>query len=158
MLEMPSADSPTTRTYRALAVARARIAARDASTIRTQIAVSEIAAPTGGEQQRAEWVAARLRSFGLSDAHIDPAGNVVGVRPGREDTRPVLVCAHLDTVFSRDVALTFRRDGARVTGPGIGDNGRGLAAMLAIAEEIDGHIVRTRRPIVFCATTGEEGA
>jgi tripeptide aminopeptidase len=158
MLEMPSADSHTSRTYRALASARARIAARDASTIRTQIAVSEIAAPTGDERQRAEWVTGRLRSFGIADAHIDPAGNVVGTRPGREDARPVLVCAHLDTVFSRDVVLTFRRDGQRVTGPGIGDNGRGLAAMLAIAEEIDGRAVRTRRPIVFCATTGEEGA
>jgi acetylornithine deacetylase/succinyl-diaminopimelate desuccinylase-like protein len=30
--------------------------------------------------------------------------------------------------------------------------------MLAIAEEIDGRLVRTRRPIVFAATTGEEGA
>jgi acetylornithine deacetylase/succinyl-diaminopimelate desuccinylase-like protein len=158
MLEMPPVDSQTTRTYRALAPARARIAARDAATIRTQIAVSEIAAPTGDERQRGEWVAARLRSFGISGAHIDPAGNVVGTRPGRENARPVLVCAHLDTVFGRDVALTFRRDGQRVTGPGIGDNGRGLAAMLAIAEEIDGHTVRTRRPIVFCATTGEEGA
>jgi acetylornithine deacetylase/succinyl-diaminopimelate desuccinylase-like protein len=158
MFEMPPADSQTTRTYRALASARARLAARDATTIRTQIAVSEIAAPTGDERQRAEWVAARLRSFGINDARIDPAGNVVGTRPGREDARPVLVCAHLDTVFGRDVALTFRRDGDRVTGPGIGDNGRGLAAMLAIAEEIDGRTVRTRRPIVFCATTGEEGA
>jgi acetylornithine deacetylase/succinyl-diaminopimelate desuccinylase-like protein len=68
------------------------------------------------------------------------------------------VCAHLDTVFARDVQLTFRHDGNRVIGPGIGDNGRGLAAMLAIAEEIDGHVIRTRRPIVFAATTGEEGA
>lgn len=158
MTEVPSANSQTTRTYRALAAARARIAARDAATIRTQIAVSEIAAPTGDERQRGEWVAAQLRSFGLTDAHIDPAGNVVGTRPGYEDAQPVLVCAHLDTVFGRDVALTFRRDGDRVTGPGIGDNGRGLAAMLAIAEEIDGRLVRTRRPIVFCATTGEEGA
>ena len=57
---------------------------------------------------------------------------------GSTHTQPVLVCAHLDTVFARDVALTFRQDGDRVTGPGIGDNGRGLAAMLAIAEEMDG--------------------
>jgi len=78
--------------------------------------------------------------------------------PGLEDLAPVIVCAHLDTVFARDVQLTFRRDGDRVTGPGIGDNGRGLAAMLAIAEEVGGRLVRTRRPIVFAATTGEEGA
>ena len=151
-------DSPTIRTHRALALAHTRIAARDSATIRTQIAVSQIAAPTGDEGQRAAWVQARLRSMGLDDAHIDLAGNVVATRLGLDDARPVLVCAHLDTVFGRDVALTFRQDGDRVTGPGIGDNGRGLAAMLAIAEEMDGRELRTSRPIVFVATTGEEGA
>jgi acetylornithine deacetylase/succinyl-diaminopimelate desuccinylase-like protein len=158
MAAMPVADSRTLRTHRALASAHARIAARDSATIRTQVAVSQIAAPTGDERERAQWFAARFRSLGLSDARIDLAGNVVATRPGLEQIAPVLVCAHLDTVFGREVQLTFRRNGDRVSGPGIGDNGRGLAAMLAIAEEIDGRAVRTRRPIVFAATTGEEGA
>ena len=158
MIASPAAESRTARTHRALAASHARLATRDAATIRTQIAISQIAAPTGDERQRAEWVAARFQSLGLRDAHIDHAGNVIATRGGTDDTRPVLVCAHLDTVFGRDVALTVRRDGERLTGPGIGDNGRGLAAMLAIAEEIDGRAVRTRRPIVFVATTGEEGA
>ena len=158
MAAIPVADSRTLRTHRALASAHARIAARDSATIRTQVAVSQIAAPTGDERERGEWVATRLRSLGLRDARIDSAGNVVAMRPGLEDLAPVLVCAHLDTVFAREVQLTFRRNGDRVTGPGIGDNGRGLAAMLAIAEEVDGRLVRTRRPIVFAATTGEEGA
>ena len=157
MAAIPVADSRTLRTHRALTSAHARIAARDSATIRTQVAVSQIAAPTGDERERGEWVATRLRSLGLRDARIDRAGNVVAMRPGLEDLAPVLVCAHLDTVFAREVQLTFRRDGDRVTGPGIGDNGRGLAAMLAIAEEVDGRLVRTRRPIVFAATTGEEG-
>ena len=158
MAAIPVADSRTLRTHRALASAHTRIAARDSATIRTQVAVSQIAAPTGDERERGEWVATRLRSLGLRDARIDRAGNVVAMRPGLEDLAPVLVCAHLDTVFAREVQLTFRRNGDRVTGPGIGDNGRGLAAMLAIAEEVDGRLVRTRRPIVFAATTGEEGA
>jgi len=158
MAAIPVADSRTLRTHRALASAHARIAARDSATIRTQVAVSQIAAPTGDERERGEWVATRLRSLGLRDARIDRAGNVVAMRPGLEHLAPVLVCAHLDTVFAREVQLTFRRNGDRVTGPGIGDNGRGLAAMLAIAEEVDGRLVRTRRPIVFAATTGEEGA
>jgi acetylornithine deacetylase/succinyl-diaminopimelate desuccinylase-like protein len=157
MAASPFADSRTVQTHRALSPAHARIAARDSATLHTQVAVSQIAAPTGDERERGEWVAGRLRSLGLANAHIDRAGNVVAMRPGIEDLAPVLVCAHLDTVFARDVQLTFRRDGDRVTGPGIGDNGRGLAAMLAIAQEFDGRLVRTRRPIVFAATTGEEG-
>ena len=158
MAATPFAESRTVRTHRALASAHARIAARDSATIRTQVAVSRIAAPTGDERERAEWFATQLRGRGLIDARIDRAGNVVATRPGLDYAAPVLVCAHLDTVFAREVELTFRQHGDRVTGPGIGDNGRGLAAMLAIAEEIDGRTIRTRRPIVFAATTGEEGA
>lgn len=158
MVALPLMDSRTTRTHRALAPSHARIVARDSATISTQIAVSQIAAPTGDERLRGDWVAGRLRALGLHDARIDRAGNVVARRPGVDADGPVLVCAHLDTVFGRDVSLTVHRDGDRLTGPGIGDNGRGLAAMLALAEEIDGRAVRTRRPIIFVATTGEEGA
>ena len=158
MAAIPFAESPTQRTHRALEAAHARIAAHDAATMRTQVTVSQIAAPTGDEGERARWVADRFRSLGLGDARIDAAGNVIATRSGVERGAPVLVCAHLDTVFARDVTLTFRREGDRVSGPGIGDNGRGLAAMLTIAEAIDGRAVRTRRPIVFAATTGEEGA
>jgi len=158
MAAFPLPESRTSRTHRALAPSHARILERDPATISTQIAVSQIAAPTGDERQRGEWVAGRLRALGLHEARIDGAGNVVARRPGLEADHPVLVCAHLDTVFGHDVSLTVRRDGDRLTGPGIGDNGRGLAAMLAIAEEIDGRAVRTRRPIIFVATTGEEGA
>ena len=71
MAELPVTDSRTARTHRALASSHARITARDSATIHTQIAVSQIAAPTGEERRRAEWVVARLRSFGLTDAHID---------------------------------------------------------------------------------------
>jgi acetylornithine deacetylase/succinyl-diaminopimelate desuccinylase-like protein len=92
---------------------------------------------------------------------VDQTGNVVGRRDGdgaagsRE--APVVVLAHLDTVFPRDVALRVRHEGRRLVGPGIGDNGRGLAVMLALAEEIDGVHLRTRRPVEFVATVGEEG-
>ncbi|HWJ23952.1 MAG TPA: M20/M25/M40 family metallo-hydrolase [Gemmatimonadaceae bacterium] len=151
------------RIHESLADARRRLAARDAEVVRDQVTVTEIAAPTGDESRRAAWVARRFVALGLADVRTDDAGNVIGRRPGaatRERGReqaPVVVCAHLDTVFPADTALAIRRDGARLVGPGIGDNGRGLTAMLALAAEIDGTRVRTRRPVDFVATTGEEG-
>jgi acetylornithine deacetylase/succinyl-diaminopimelate desuccinylase-like protein len=93
----------------------------------------------------------------MADVRTDAAGNVIGRRPGAVGGAPVVICAHLDTVFPRGTALHVRQERRRLVGPGIGDNGRGLAAMLALAEEIDGVRVRTMRPVDFVATVGEEG-
>jgi tripeptide aminopeptidase len=151
------ARSPTGRVHTALAEVRSRLAARDDAIVRAQIAVSEIAAPTGSEAERAAWVASRFAALGLRGVRTDAAGNVIGRRPGAADRAAVVVCAHLDTVFPRGTSLEVRRDGSRLAGPGISDNGRGIAAMLALAEQIDGTRLRTDAPIDFVATTGEEG-
>ncbi len=141
-----------------LAPARARLLSLDERVLRTQIALSEIPSPTGGESARAAAIATRFRALGLRGVRTDGAGNVLGVRDGEAAALPVVVCAHLDTVFPEGTTVDVARDGQRITGPGIVDNSRGLAAMLALAEVIDGTRVRTRRPIVFAATVGEEGA
>ena len=151
------ATTETDSTHRSLAPAHARLAARDDAIIRSQIAVAQIAAPTGEEQERGAWVARRYHDIGLGDIHTDAAGNVIGRRAGVQDLPPVVICAHLDTVFPRGTDLSVRRDGERLVGPGINDNGRGLAVMLALAAEIDGARLRPAHPIEFVATTGEEG-
>ncbi len=151
------ARSRTARIHAALADARARLVADDGAVIRSQIAVSEIAAPTGAEAERGVWVGRRFAGLGLTGVRTDAAGNVIGRRPGTVDRPAVVVCAHLDTVFPRETALRVRRDGSRLVGPGISDNGRGIAAMLALADQIDGRRLRTDAPIDFVATTGEEG-
>ncbi|WP_284352367.1 M20/M25/M40 family metallo-hydrolase [Roseisolibacter agri] len=156
----PTAASDVARVHDALARARARLVARDAVTVRDQVTLAEIPAPTGEEEERGAWVARRFRALGLADVRVDAAGNVVGRRPGEdrsEDAPRVAVCAHLDTVFPRETPLQVRHEGRRLVGPGIGDNGRGLTAMLALAETFDGVQLRTRHAIEFVATTGEEG-
>src|SRR6478752_4450525 len=149
--------SETAATHRALAAAHARLAARDDAIVRSQIAVAQIAAPTGEEHERGSWVTRRFLDSGLADIHTDAAGNVIGRRAGTTRLSPVVICAHLDTVFPRTTDLSIRRDGERLVGPGINDNGRGLAVMLALAGEIDGARLRSKHPIEFVATTGEEG-
>lgn len=157
MLAYAPSDNDTSSTYRSLAASRARLAAHDDAIVRSQIAVAQIAAPTGEEHERGGWIARRYRDCGLCDIHTDGAGNVIGRRNGARELEPVVICAHLDTVFPRDTDLSIRRDGERLVGPGINDNGRGLAVMLALATEIDGVRLRTTRPVEFVATTGEEG-
>ena len=157
MLAYAHSENETTSTHRSLAASRARLAAHDDAIVRSQIAVAQISAPTGEEGERAAWIERRFRDCGLADIHTDAAGNVIGRRPGARDVEPVVICAHLDTVFPRDTDVAVRRDGERLVGPGINDNGRGLAVMLALATEIDGARLRTLRPVEFVATTGEEG-
>jgi acetylornithine deacetylase/succinyl-diaminopimelate desuccinylase-like protein len=152
------APTLTANIHETLGPARARLSARDDAILRTQVAVSEIAAPTGDEGRRGNWVAHRFKKLGLQGVHADAAGNVIGWRGTESSLAPVVVCAHLDTVFPVDVSLRVRREGPLFVGPGIGDNGRGIAAMLALAEEIDGQRIKPARPIQFVATTGEEGA
>ena len=157
MTTRAQAHADTAYTHRTLAPAHARLAAHDDAIVRAQITVAQIAAPTGEEHERAGWVARRFRDCGLSKIQTDDAGNVIGRRAGTADLEPVVICAHLDTVFPRDTDLSIRRQGERLVGPGINDNGRGLAVMLALAGEIDGARLRSHRPIEFVATTGEEG-
>lgn len=126
--------------------------------LETQVAVAQIAAPTGDEADRAHWLARRFETLGLAAIDIDSAGNVIGRRPGRADARPVAVCAHLDTVFPRATEHSVRQTGSRFVGPSITDNSRGIAAMLFIAEALGQLDVPLERPIEFVGTTGEEGA
>ncbi len=54
--------------------------------------------------------------------------------------------------------VSVERRGRRLEGPGISDNARGIAALVAVAEAVVTARVRTARPILFAATVGEEGS
>lgn len=143
--------------WQRLGAARAALAAADDGVLREQIALSAIPSPTGSESARGAHVAARFHALGLRDVRVDEVGNVLGTRDGTDDDAPVLICAHLDTVFPPEADVSVRRRGARLDGAGIVDNARGLVGMLALARVIDGTTLRTRRPVLFVATVGEEG-
>lgn len=139
------------------AEAQTALAPHDSRLMETQVAIAQIAAPTGDESDRAHWVASRFEAFGLEAVDIDSAGNVIGRRRGQRDLPPIAVCAHLDTVFPRATEHSIRQMGARYFGPSITDNSRGVAAMLAIVEALNASALGVDRPIEFVGTTGEEG-
>jgi acetylornithine deacetylase/succinyl-diaminopimelate desuccinylase-like protein len=70
------------------------------------------------------------------------------------------VTAHLDTVLEPRTPEEIRvgRDG-ELRGPGVSDNGAGLAALLAIAQAIrsNARLLDTPLPLVLVANVGEEG-
>src|SRR5207244_6471 len=140
--------------------ARHHIERTDEVTLARQAALSAIPAPTGAEGRRAAHLAELFREIGLSDVSIDHAGNVQGwfARNGDTSAGPVVVAAHLDTVFGAEVDVAVERRGQRLEGPGISDNARGLAALVAVAEAMVAARVPAARPILFAATVGEEGS
>ena len=143
----------------AVSAARKFIRQLDADTISDMIEVVQIAAPPFGEQARGRWIEDQLQRAGMVDVCTDEIGNVLARVPGygSNGEPPVIVSAHLDTVFDADTPLQVRRNGKRIAAPGIADNGRGLAALLAIARTLRAHRIPTQRPIAIVATVGEEG-
>ena len=137
-----------------------RLVQHNAWTLDAQASVTRIAAPTGEEGTRAAWMAGQLAALGWSDVVIDDAGNVIARHPDLARAGvaepAVWCCAHLDTVFD-DPAPQVTRSDSRLAGPGIGDNGRGLAALLALADAIHHAGVRPPHEIILACTVGEEG-
>jgi tripeptide aminopeptidase len=115
-----------------------------------------IPAPSFEESERGAWLAERFRAAGFEDIERDAAGNVI-VRSGA-GTTPLVMAAHLDTVFPRGTPLEPRREGERIFAPGIADNCRGLAVMIAVATAIRASSLQPARPLVWVGSTGEEGA
>ena len=121
-----------------------------------QLEVTAIPAPPFRERQRSEWMLGKFIECGLQQAHMDAVCNVIGLLPGNAQGPYVSISAHVDTVFS-ETQLEVRRDGERLVGPGIADNGAGLVALLAIAAAMQAAGIKTRLPLLFLANVGEEG-
>lgn len=118
-----------------------------------------IPSPTFQEQRRAEWMFSAFRQLGC-EVKIDQAGNVVALLCPNAPPPYVALTAHLDTVLAPRSAEDIRvePDGL-FAGPGVSDNGPGLAALLAVARAM-----KAAPPIpglsaspVFIANVGEEG-
>lgn len=142
----------------------------DDATIADQLELVRIPAPSFDEGRRATAFAERCRSAGLVTIWQDEVGNVLATVPGGSASDgpqmelggegvppPIVVAAHLDSVFPAETDLTVRRSGERYLVPGIGDNARGLAALLALGRALVGGGVQTLHPITLVATVGEEG-
>jgi len=133
------------------------IKADDTRTFAEQKRITEIPAPPFKEKQRAEYYRQRMQELGFKDASIDGEGNVIALRKGTGGGRPKLVVsAHLDTVFPEGTDVTVKeRDGA-IVAPGIGDDSRGLAALLSLIKALNENQVATVGDIMFVGTVGEE--
>jgi tripeptide aminopeptidase len=131
--------------------------ASEPQTIEDQIRLCEVEAPPFKEKKRAELYAQMFKEIGLTNVRIDKEGNVLGERRGTSPKPHLVFSAHLDTVFPEGTPVAVKREGTMLRGPGIGDDCRGLAVVLAVARAMVKHNIQTPGTITFVGTVGEEG-
>ena len=134
-----------------------RIIETEPDTIQEQFRITEIPAPPYKEQERAAYYLEQMRSRGLQNAYIDSEGNVIGVRKGTGEGPIFLISAHLDTVFPEGTDTTVKLRGGRYYAPGIGDDTRGLAALLSVIDTLNASGIETIGDVIFAGNVGEEG-
>ena len=122
--------------------------------------ISEVPAPTDDEVERSSFFKERVAELGLKVAS-DELGDIVATLPGRlaagTGASTLLIAAHLDTVFGRDVPLQVSASEGRLTGPGIGDNSLAVATVLALPRLFAAAGLKPAVDILITGNVGEEG-
>jgi len=121
------------------------------------IELTEIEAPPFKEEKRAKEFSERLKLAGIEKVWIDSIGNVIGLLEGSIGNKNIAIDAHLDTVFPEGTDVQVRVKNDTLFAPGIGDDTRGLAMILTIAETIVKNEIKPVDNILFIGTVGEEG-
>jgi acetylornithine deacetylase/succinyl-diaminopimelate desuccinylase-like protein len=126
-------------------------------TVDNQVSLCEIPAPPFKETARGLEYKKRLEAVGLRNVRIDTAGNVIAERRGSGSGPTVVIAGHLDTVFPEGTDVKVKKEGTRFTAPGIGDDCRGLAVVLATARAFEKAGIETNGTVYFIGNVGEEG-
>ena len=121
------------------------------------IELTEIPAPPFQEDTRGRAFAAMLRQAGVDSVWIDEVGNVIGLIPGVDGERLVVLDGHLDTVFPEGTDVTVEERGDTLFAPGIADDTRALAMLLSIARVLKQSDVRMQSDVLLVGSVGEEG-
>ena len=137
--------------------------------IERAVEIQQIPAPTFDESKRAEFVRDLFVSEGLKDVSIDDVGNVYGLLSKVEGAalslskgqsskvKPLIVSAHLDTVFPKETNLDVKREGEKIFGPGLGDNSLGVAALFGLIWSLRERRIELDGDVWFVANVCEEG-
>ncbi|MCW3081951.1 M20/M25/M40 family metallo-hydrolase [Segetibacter sp.] len=121
------------------------------------VTLTEIPAPPYKEQKRAEKYLEMMKASGVDSIWMDKAGNVIALRKGKSGKKTVVIEGHLDTVFPEGTDVTVKHRGDTLAAPGIGDDTRGLALVLAVLRSMNKANVKTDANILFAGVVGEEG-
>jgi len=121
------------------------------------IQIQQIPAPTFQEEKRAEFVRGLFIAEGLDNVCVDEAGNVIARQVGRGIGKPLIVSAHLDTVFPMETSLRVTRGTELIHGPGLGDNSLGVASLFGLLWALRERNIQPPGDVWLVANVAEEG-
>lgn len=122
------------------------------------IQIQQIPAPTFAEEERGEFVRALFLRENLKDVSVDSLGNIYGYLPGKQKkAKPLIISAHLDTVFPASINTQFKKEDGRIFAPGIGDNSLGISALFGIIWSLRERKIQLQHDTWVVANVGEEG-
>ncbi len=121
------------------------------------IRIQQVPSPTFDEKKRAELVRGLFVEEGLLDVSMDAINNVYGRLKGSGKARPLVVSAHMDTVFPASTDLNCLRDAETIRGPGIGDNSLGVATLCGLVWALRERGITPDGDIWLVGNVGEEG-
>jgi len=127
-----------------------------AKIIEEWIYLTEIPAPSGHEERRAEYLAKEFKSAGLDKVYIDPFGNVIGIWKGKARDKNIILSAHMDTVFQGVWKIKVKREDNLLKAPGIGDDTANLINMLWSLRALKQAGFEPTHTYYFMGTVGEE--
>ncbi|HRK53908.1 MAG TPA: M20/M25/M40 family metallo-hydrolase [Cyclobacteriaceae bacterium] len=126
-------------------------------TMKDLILLTEIPAPPFMEEKRGLQFKKMLEEAGADKVWIDEVGNVIALRKGKTGGGVVALDAHLDTVFPEGTDVTVKISGDTLKAPGIGDDTRGLAVVIAVLRALEKASVETTADVLLIGSVGEEG-
>lgn len=121
------------------------------------VEIQQIPAPTFSEVERAQFVKGLFEAEGLQAVEMDGVDNIYACLPGKGKASPLVISAHLDTVFPIETDLTVRKKRTRITGPGIGDNSLGVAGLIGLIWLLRERHQSLPGDVWFVANVCEEG-
>lgn len=121
------------------------------------IRLTEIPSPPFKEDERAKAYAALMKEAGADSVWIDEVNNVIAKRKGKKGGKTVVVEAHLDTVFPAGTDVKVKQKGDTLYAPGVGDDTRGLAAVMTVLKGMKQANIQTDADVLFIGAVGEEG-
>ena len=110
------------------------ISANEAEIYTTLKELCLIPAPSGLEDERAEYCKNKLISFGAEGVYIDEAKNVVFPINAEGSNKLTVIAAHTDTVFPDLEPMPYTDDGEIISCPGVGDDTASVVNLLLVAK------------------------